>query len=136
MELATIFPSTDVLISTGETIAVRPFTFGQIPRAMSLSKGIFGHIQNLMIGGKAIDDVELLGEVLSNGGEQFILLICLSTGKDRAWFDALEALDGLAIATKFLEVNISFFGQKLLPELKKAKTILEKTLPGRTQLLS
>ncbi len=121
MELSTLFPESKITLSTGEEIVIKPFKFGQLPQAMHLAKGIFGHLQGIYVGGQVIEDAELIGSLLSHGGEQFLQLICLSVGKPRTWFDEMDAVDGLNVAVAFLEVNVSFFVQKLAPELKLAK---------------
>lgn len=135
-DLAVMFPGTDVTLSTGEVLTIKPFKFGQLPKVMHLSRGIFGHIQALFSSGVDLNDAALISEVLAHGGEQFIQLIAMSVNKDRTWFDDLEAVDGIQLATTFLEVNVSFFAQKLLPELKKSAQSLNKITPGLTQLSS
>lgn len=127
-ELNTLFPDSTVTLSTGEVIQIKPFKFGQLPQAMFLAKGIFAHLQSLYIGNRVTEDAELIGELLSHGGEQFLQLICLSCNKPRTWFDDMEAIDGLNVAVKFLEVNVSFFVQKLAPELKVAKEKLAQVI--------
>lgn len=135
-DLATIFPATEVTLSTGEVLVIKPFKFGQLPKVMHLSRGIFGHIQALFSSGADLSDAALISEVLAHGGEQFIQLIALAVNKDREWFDELEAVDGVQLATTFLEVNVSFFAQKLLPELKKSAQSLNKIQPGLMQSAS
>lgn len=130
-ELKTLFPDVTVELTDGSTLEVKPFTFGQLPRAMEKAKSLFG-IAREMYDTKA-DPTSLVGEMFSQGGEDFISLISMSVSKPRAWFDTLPADDGLRIATAFLEVNLSFFAQKVLPEFKTGMDRLQKAVPGLTQ---
>lgn len=130
-ELNTLFPDNSVELSDGSTLQVRPFTFGQLPKAISLSKELFG-VARQMYEAEA-NTTELVGQMFAEGGESFIELIGLSINKPRAWFNELPADDGLKVATVFLEVNLSFFAQKVLPELKKGMSRLQKVAPGLTQ---
>lgn len=128
MELNTIFPDTTVTLSDGSTVDVKPFTFGQLPKALALSKNIFGLISTMYADS---DHSAIAGTVLTEGGEDFLSLLSLSTGKPRAWFDTLQADDGLAITVQFLEVNLSFFAQKVVPAFKTGMNRLKST-PGLT----
>ena len=129
-DLNTIFPGTEVTLSTGESFTLKPFKFGQLPKVLHLSKGIFGHISSMFSAGADLNDATLISEVLAHGGENFIQLLCLATGKPRDWFDELESVDGVQLSTAFLEVNVSFFVQKLLPELKKSAQKLNQVTPA------
>ncbi len=113
-ELNTLFPDNTVTLSDGSTVAVNEFTFGQLPRVLAKSKSIFGIVRQLYEDGEA----GMASTLLIEGGEDFIELLMISTGKPRAWFDTLRAEDGLLISTHFLEVNLSFFAQKVVPAFK------------------
>jgi len=131
MELNTLFPNHCVVLSDKTVIDINPFTFGQLPKAISLSKDIF-HIAREMYESKSTQ-TEMIGELFAVGGENFIELVAMSINKPRSWFDSLPADDGLNIATMFLEVNLSFFAQKVLPALKTGMDRLQKTAPGLMQ---
>jgi hypothetical protein len=135
-DLGTIFPDVELELSSGELIKVRPFKFGQLPKVLNLSKDIFAQVQALFIANAQIEDAALIAEVLSSGGEKFIELLCVSINKPRAFFDELDAADGIRLATAVLEVNVSFFAQRLLPELKKSALSLQAATPGLKQLSS
>ncbi len=130
-ELKVLFPENKVTLSTGEVIDVKPFTFGQLPKAIGLSKELFGVARQLYE--NKVSTTELVGEMFSTGGENFIDLIAMSTSKPRQWFDELQADDGVALATTFLEVNLSFFAQKVLPAFTTGMGRLQKAVPGLTQ---
>lgn len=131
MELNVLFPNHAVVLSDQSVIDIKPFTFGQLPKAISLSKDIFG-VAREMYEAKSAQS-EMIGELFAAGGENFIELISISINKPRSWFDSLPADDGLKIATMFLEVNLSFFAQKVLPALKTGMDRLQKVAPGLMQ---
>ena len=130
-ELSTLFPDTSVTLSDGSTVEVKPFTFGQLPKALAYSKVIFGLVRQLYEDGDEAGAIA--GVMLTEGGENFIELLSMSTGKPRSWFDTLPADDGLLITTQFLEVNLSFFAQKVVPAFKNGMDRLKKTVPGQIQ---
>ena len=131
MELDTLFPNNSVTLTDSTVIDIKPFTFGQLPKAISLSKDLFGIARALYE--NDAESGEVIGELFATGGENFIELISMGTGKPRAWFDTLPADDGLNIATVFLEVNLSFFAQKVLPAFKTGMGRLQKVAPGLMQ---
>lgn len=130
-ELNTLFPDTTLKLSDGSTVEVKPFTFGQLPKALAYSKSIFGLVRQLYENADEADAIA--GTMLAEGGENFIELIAMSTGKPRAWFDTLPADDGLLITTQFLEVNLSFFAHKVIPAFKNGMGRLQKIAPGLTR---
>ena len=126
--LDTLFPDHSVELSTGEVIKLKPFTFGQLPKALKLSKSLFGLISHLFTDEAQDANVRsaIIGEVFATGGEEFIQLIALGINKPRAWFDDLAAHDGIRLAGSFLEVNVGFFAQNVIPEIKKGMAKLSK----------
>jgi hypothetical protein len=115
-DLNTIIPAHLEVSAGGQLITVKPFTFGQLPKVMTLSKTIYGHISALF--DSDIDQTQVIIEAMAVGGEDLIAMICLSTGKSREWFDTLEMDDGVRLTGAFLEVNLGFFVRKVMPELK------------------
>lgn len=130
-ELKVLFPENKVTLSNGAVIEIKPFTFGQLPKAIGLSKELFGVARKLYE--NEADSAELIGEMFATGGENFIELISMSIQKPREWFNELPADDGLSLATVFLEVNLSFFAQKVLPAFTTGMGRLQKAVPGLTQ---
>lgn len=119
-EIQTLFPGKEVTLSTGETITIKPFTFGQLPKALKLSQKIGQALADSYNAGKLSDAkvaVSAAIEVLAEGGEEIIELVGLATGKPRAWFDTVPGEDTLDILNAFIEVNKDFFTQKVLPKV-------------------
>lgn len=125
-ELKTIFPGQTVELSDGP-ITVSPLTFGQLPKAMALSRNIAGPIMATL---SKSADASAIMSIVADGGEDFIDLMALGTGIPRAKFNTMSADDGVKLASAFLEVNLDFFTQKVLPLVQKMLTDLNR--PGPT----
>ena len=122
-ELNTLFPGKEITLSTGEIINIKPFTFGQLPKALKLGQKIGVLLADLYKQGKFDEQANTttnLMLILSEGGEDLMSLISLGIGKDRAWFDNLQGDDGLTLTIAFLEVNIDFFTKKMMPQITQA----------------
>lgn len=110
------------------TFNVRQYPFGRWPR-------VFGHLENILanvtdiakiIGQNKEDAKAILGNpvvlvsIITNAfatcGEDVIGLLMLATGRDRTFFDGLEdGSDGINLALAVVEVNKSFFFEKIQP---------------------
>lgn len=121
-DLQTIFPGKSIVIA-GEELRVSPFKFGQLPQVMTKAQKIYSGVAHLVSG--STDEAEVILQVMSVGGEDLLDLIGLSINKPRSFFDTIEADDGVALTAAFLEVNLSFFVQKVLPRFKEAVTALQ-----------
>lgn len=114
-ELKVLFPETSVTLSTGETISLKPFTFGQLPKALSLA----GSVSTLVT--RAVESNNFQQEILTviaAGGEDLLQLVSFGTGKPREWFDSLQADDGVKLTSEFLAVNFDFFTKNVLPQFE------------------
>ena len=119
-EMQTLFPGKELTLSTGEKITIKPFTFGQLPKALKLSQKIGQALANAYNEGKLTDSkvaVTSALEVLADGGEDIIELVGLATGKKREWFDTVPGEDTIDILNAFVEVNKDFFIQKIMPKV-------------------
>ena len=120
-DIQTIFPGKDIQIS-GETVTVKPFTFGQLPKVMKLMNKL--NVQ--MIDGK-VDTTMLLGQ-LAEGSEDLIDLISSSSGLSPKTINLLQPDEGIELLAAFLEVNGDFFIQRVLPQIQK---LVGKHLTGQ-----
>lgn len=119
-EIKILFPGKELNLSTGEQLIIKPFTFGQLPKALSLASKISFILAEMYNEGKFEDKKKIsqnLMQVLSQGGEDLIQLIALGVDKPREWFDGLPGDDGINVMVAFLEVNIDFFTQRMMPQL-------------------
>ena len=122
-ELATLFPGKEINLATGETITIKPFTFGQLPKAIKIGQKIGGLLAEMYKQGKFEDQSKTSANlmlILSEGGEDLLGLIGLGINKPRDWFDNLQGDDGINLTIAFLEVNIDFFTKKMMPQILEA----------------
>ena len=118
-ELKVLNPEVNITLSTGETVTLKPFTFGQLPKAMKLANGIGALIQSAHQSG---DFSSQALSIMADGGEDFLELMSFGIGRDRAWFDGLGVDDGTALSMEFLGVNYDFFTRKVLPVFQAGMT--------------
>lgn len=116
-DLKTLFPAQHIDLA-GRTITVKPFTFGQLPKVLTKARTVYGAIAHLIE--KDMSEAGLILEVMAVGGEDLMDLVCLSIGEDRDFLDTLQIDEGVKLVGTFLEVNLSFFVQRVLPEFKDA----------------
>lgn len=122
-EIQTLFPGKEITLSTGEVINIKPFTFGQLPKALKIGQKLGVLLADLYRQGKFEDQTNVssnLMVIVGEGGEDLLDLIGLGIGKPRAWFDELQGNDGITLTIAFLEVNIDFFTKKMMPQLSEA----------------
>jgi len=116
-DLSVLFPNRTLAIGDS-TLEVRPFTFGQLPKVLAKARTIYGAIAHLLDAGS--NEAAIVIEIMAVGGEDLLELVCLSIGKDRAFFDTLPMDEGVMVVAAFLEVNLGFFVQRVLPQFKDA----------------
>jgi len=100
-----------VMVGT-EEIRIRPFTFGQLLKALK-------HLAHL---GTSINDEDgELGLVraLTDNSDDVLGLLMLSTGKNKEFFDTLSAEAGIDLAIATYKVNKDFFARTLTPKLSQ-----------------
>lgn len=121
-DLKVLFPGEEVTVK-GETFTVKPFTFGQLPRAAQLVAGLSRALANsgiiMLTGGADFAIAEnwttKIVNILAEGGEDLLAFIGFVISKDRAWFDDLDIEEGIRLTKAVLQVNIDFFVQRVLP---------------------
>lgn len=90
-----------------QTLEIRPFTFGQLPRVLEIvGPFLAGLIQQ--------GQLDLSG-IIERDSERALRLCALATGKPRAWFDAVPADEGLRLLAAIAEANADFFSSRLAP---------------------
>lgn len=101
-----------------QTITIRPFKFGELPKVIALLRGVGGTFAHHQRAG-SLNTVEAMMDIIAVGGEQLILTLALNTGKPREFFDSLDMDVGTQILIDFLGMNIGFFTNRVLPMLQK-----------------
>ena len=57
-------------------------------------------------------------DIVSSGGENLIQALVLNTGKPRAFFDNVSPDEGVKLMLEFLQMNIGFFTNRVVPVLQ------------------
>jgi hypothetical protein len=122
-DIDTLFPGREGTFK-GETITVKPFTFGQFPRAIRLLRPITDAVKDAGIAGMSAAGFSLaadwplrLPQVMDEAGESVIEFVAFAVGKPRVWFDDLAGDEGIALTKLVFEVNGDFFVQRIAPKL-------------------
>lgn len=122
-DIQTIFPGKDIQIS-GETVTVKPFTFGQLPKVMKLMNKLSAPV--MAAEGKV--DTNMLFGLLAEGSDDLVQLISSSSGLSIQTINMLQPDEGIELLAAFVEVNGNFFVQKVLPLIQK---LVEKHQTGQ-----
>jgi hypothetical protein len=138
MSIEKIFPVgpqkvTITLVDGAEdTVEVREFTIGQLPRVLQLSKTVYGHVSAM--GQISQDQVtSLMTDLLSTSGDELFEMIGLSINRDRAWFNLVPIDAAIDLLKAFIEVNLSFFVHRVLPKFQTSMDSLRSSMTGQTQ---
>lgn len=115
-EVDVLFAPQRVWEINGETIEVKEFTFGQLPKAIKLLKTV-GHLFAIHSQQGTISSPEAIMQIVSEGGDDVIELLAFNVGKKREWFDTVPADTGIELLLHFLIINISFFTNRVLPAI-------------------
>ncbi len=117
-ELDVMFEQPKTFQVGDNTVTIRPFKFGELPKVIALLRGVGGTFAHHQRAG-SLNTVEAMMDIIAVGGEQLILTLALNTGKPREFFDSLDMDVGTQILIDFLGMNIGFFTNRVLPMLQK-----------------
>ncbi|MDR0234628.1 MAG: hypothetical protein LBI31_07520 [Zoogloeaceae bacterium] len=110
-DLAVLFPDVEAVIN-GEQVTIRELRFGeQIRHAAALAR-VYAAVKPVF--GDESGDIGAIIDALAGCQDDIVTLTLASTGKDRAWFDALPAAQGEALLALFWSANRGFFLRRLL----------------------
>jgi hypothetical protein len=113
--ITTLFPQGRTLKLNGEDVTIKPFKFKDFA---TVSKNVTKIVKDgLNLEENKNINVATFLHVLGNCNEEVSTIMCLATGKPRPWVDGLEMDDAFSLTAAIVEVNISFFTQKVLPRL-------------------
>ncbi|EGO64167.1 hypothetical protein [Acetonema longum] len=137
-ELAALFPPTYELKLGGETVSLRPFKAGALPKlipamarlagvlaTMDWEKMAFGLNETSEERGVAAafrispETFQVVTALCEQGGETFKEIIALAVGRSPQWFDELDLAEGIELAGMVLMVNKDFFAKRLTEVLNK-----------------
>jgi len=114
-QLEVLFPTGKELTIAGETFNITPFKAGQLPKVFKAVEPISGHIVAAFAA--HTNPTSAIIGLLASGGENILDIAAIGARKPRAWVDELETDQLLELVAAVLEVNVSFFVQKVLPSL-------------------
>lgn len=127
MDLNILFPEKEIEIA-GETLVLRPFCFGDIPKII---KAIGNFLNVLIDNAKALETLKfeekdgenhlkLTPEILTfftdligDGGEDLLFIIALGAKKPLSYINSLPPDEGLKLTIEVFEVNYDFFTKRL-----------------------
>lgn len=128
-ELQTLFPDESITVN-GEELKIKPLTFGQLPKALKVMEKLGGLFVQTF-GKEDATQADMLS-FLAQGGDELLELICMGVGKPKSWFDNVPMDEGIQLSIKFVEVNSSFFTQRVLPLLVKVTPAVKDKITGQT----
>lgn len=127
-ELDKLFPIGQSLDIQGVAIRITPFKIGELPRVFKVIEPITKLVMDAI--GSDTNQMESLSKIMVQGGDNVLDLLAIGSRQPRTWIDQLEMDEGVQLLAVILEVNASFFVQKVLPLLNKAV----KTVPQTGQV--
>ncbi|MBO1049342.1 MAG: hypothetical protein HEQ10_17125 [Dolichospermum sp. DEX182a] len=131
-ELKTLVPNEVVVTSSGE-ITVKPFKFTQFPRVIQVCTNYADAFIKKPTE-EAPDAMKIALDLAANDPEGLFELLRLSTGLTQENLDLLEGEEGFEVLFKVVEVNLSFFVQKLTPKILEVAESLTAVADGVNKL--
>ena len=116
-----LFPGKTVTLSAGEEVKIEPFTFIEcMTSAAKYARSFAGSLKT----GSVLD-------IIADGGEDVLRLVQLAVKRPPDWWAKLMPDDGLSLTTAVLEVNRSFFLERLKAPLESLTRVIgEPSLPA------
>lgn len=126
-DLKVLFPEGKTVEANGESITLKPFTFGQLPKVMNLIAPVIKQMnQSGVVGASTtLGAIESWVDLFASGGESLIGFMAWATGKDRVWFDTMSMDEGVMLMQAIIEVNSDFFGRRILPLITPATAAVQ-----------
>lgn len=130
-DMQIMFPSVDPMTINGEQIIPKTFPFGKLPvvaRAIGNMLEVLvtmpDNIEELLTveGAKDPGIIVFFMGLIENCYGDVMELMSISTGKDRAWIEALDPADGFELLINVFMVNYDFFTKKFSPLFQRLMT--------------
>ena len=116
-QLQQIFPIGKEVTIADRTIRITPFKLGELPRVFKVVEPLTALIMEAL--GSNQNQMLALTKVMTHGGENVVELLAVGSRQDRAWIDGLELDAAMDLLVAVVEVNASFFVQKVLPIMNR-----------------
>ena len=113
-ELNVLLPQGKELKIRDANLTIKPFKFGELPKVFKAIDPISKSLFDALGGG---NQIEMITGLVANGGDGIIDLMVIGSKQSREWVEDLEMDEGIEVFSAILEVNASFFVQKVLPTL-------------------
>jgi hypothetical protein len=128
VQLAKVSATGRDLMIQGEELEVKPLKFKQLLATLKHLAPILALVEQLDKDGV---DTLTLQHLLETVPDSLVKVASLCTGKDEAWFDLLEADEGIDVLGAVLELNKDFFVQRLKPKFDRLREQLgSRRQPG------
>ena len=115
--LQQLFPIGKEVTLAEKTFRVTPFKLGELPRVFKVIEPITALVIEAL--GSQRNQMTSLTKIMVEGGDNVLDLIAIGSRQPRTWEDALEMDQGIELLAAVIEVNASFFVQKVLPILNR-----------------
>lgn len=115
--LQQLFPIGKELTIGDKTLRITPFKLGELPRVFRAVEPITGLVMEAF--GSKTNQIASLTKIMVGGGDNILDLIAIGSRQPREWVEQLEADQGIDLLAVVIEVNASFFVQKVLPILNR-----------------
>ena len=113
-ELNVLLPQGKELKIRDANLTIKPFKFGELPKVFKAIDPISKSLFDALGGG---NQIEMITGLVANGGDGIIDLMVIGSKQSREWVEDLEMDEGIEVFSAILEVNASFFVQKVLPTI-------------------
>lgn len=110
-ELQVLFPDRELIVA-GETLTIKPFTARQWPQVIA----VFQKLQPLLQPKDADGTVDILS-IFAAGADDLYRALGIAAGKPLEWFDGVQMDDAIRLFSLVLEINQSFFAERIAPML-------------------
>lgn len=125
-DLNTLMPQGKEIRIRDANLTIKPFKFGELPKVFKAVDPISKALFDGLVGG---NQIEAITKLVANGGDNIIDLMVIGSKQSREWVEDLEMDEGIDVFAAILEVNASFFVQRVLPTLNSR---MEAVQAGQT----
>lgn len=130
-DLNEIQPEPHILTISTEEITVSPLKFGQFGAFARTIKPVIGSINELLETDTSDTHFAMqIAELLANHSEDVLKAVAIAIDKPESWVSDLDMAQAIELVQAVIEVNMDFFGQRLVPHFNQAIQHLGTRLGG------
>jgi hypothetical protein len=120
-------------VSNEITHEIRPFQFPDWFKVAAHTERIIGNVDLSYDLDDPIQLFRMLLAVAAHAGDDVMAILALALKRDIAYFNTLQADDGIKLMQTVFEVNKSFFSQKILPTIQGVKANVKAQLKSEPE---